>query len=650
MPYRPVGLCLAAAALLLFVAVPDRAFSREMTWAYVSIEASRHEQFTRAVRELEDDGAVFRHMVYPYAAIGMIQEGSELAILNTQGVRQVFSGRIPDSALLALRGREAFVARAYNNIFFPHGLAEASFPVPDVEPVPIDPPPLTIPEEYLEELRDSRRVARAVPPPFPEATSEFMLGHIAVAAILPESEPGYGSHNWSRGEEDKTTEEIISAMDWWARHSPNQELVFSYEINYAVPVNIEPMEDGQNGIEHIWAGQSLTNLGYPGGNRFQQARDYINDMRWNFGADWGLVVYVLHGNPGQRFDMGALAYAYLGGPFNVNVFSNGYLGPSKLDRVIAHETGHTFYTLDEYPQAITLCSVRSGYLDVENANKQNGGAGCKSDVPCVMRGGSQPTPFDILEPCYYTRGQVGWWDSDGDGIPDILDTGPIVDRLVLDDESSRSGASVDTVFSGDVTFSGSVSAVPIKNKNRQSFVKGMDFTVEPVGAEYRLNGGFWTPCRPADGRFDSTFEIFEVTLTGLVPGLTHALEVRAVTAHGNVTADSAVVSAGVLPVFDSQPSVKMMASSPAKPPVSISFGPEAAPEEIGVMVSLEVYVFDPAGRKVKTLEAGEYQIGRLYSTTWDGKDSGGKLVPAGVYAIAMAYRGRIDVQKILVIP
>lgn len=649
MTRRSVGLCLLMAALLFFGAAYVPVQAQDMEFAYVRMDASSPEEFNEAINVLEGRGAVIRHRIYPIAAMGLMEQSSRFLMHGIDGVRTVFVGKIAEDYIAAMERREALLAKAYNNIYFPSTSRATSESRPEFEPVPIDPEPLLPPQEYVDALKAPWQGAGS-PPPFPQATSEFMLGHIAVAAILPESAPGFGSHDWLNSEEEKATEELISAMDWWARHSPGQELTFSYEINYAVPVLVEPMEDGQNQIEEVWAGQSLTHLGYAGRTHFDQSRQYINDMRANYNADWGVVIFVLHGFAGQWFDMmgSALAYAYLGGPLNVNVYSNGYLGPEKLDRVIAHETGHSFYTLDEYPVAPVSCSSRSGYLNVENANKQQGGPTCKSDVPCVMRGGSQPTPFDILEPCYYTCGQVGWWDGDGDGIPDILDTEPKVDRLILATDH-KEGSVADTVFAEAATLEGTVSAVPIENRNSRSFVKEFNFTVEDVGAEYRVNGGPWTPCEPSDGRFDETIEGYRFTLADLVPWLVHTVDVRAITVHGNVTPDDALISLKVVFGYEASPPMALLTSSPAKPPFSIKFQPVAPSGAVGLMVPVEVAVYDPMGRKLRTLESGEFQTGRVYSTDWDGRDSEGRLISPGVYAIAMNSQGEIRSRKVLVV-
>jgi hypothetical protein len=669
---------------------PTAGLAQEMKAAYFRLDASGYQEFTTGIKTAESLGAVVRHRFYPHAAMGFIPEGTELRMAAVDPVVQLFVGQVTPNQMIGMSSEEKDLAKAYNKLFFPQGVGQAATQpgaggaVPDgtsagpaadgghVErsspaasvgavnerrtgdaadegPEIIDFEPKIVPREYLDEVKAAVfQVSSAAPIP---ATSEFMLGHSAVGVIMPESKPGYGGQDWTPAEEAKAVEEVISAMDWWARHSPGRSLRFSYEINYRVPISLEPLDVGGMETEGQWATESLENLGYSASNRFTMAYQYVDDLRARYSSDWGFLVFVLHGTEGQAFGR-ALAYAYLGGPYNVNAYSNGRLGTEDLDRVIAHETGHTFYTLDEYPSAPITCQVRAGYLYAENANKQEGEPGCKSDVPCVMRGSEQEVPFSILEPCYYTRGQLGWWDKDGDGIPDILDTNPVLESVAVDTAGMGATVSGDTLYSTSVSFKGTAKAVPLPNRNPKSGIPGSGFTVEPVGAEYRVDGGMWTSCHPADGWFDGPLESFGCEVSGLGPWSWHTIEFRAVTAHGNSTPDTLFRSFSwfVVPERQRESVLVLASSNPAKPPVDISFAPVHPSGASGLPVAVEIAVFDPAGRKVAVLESGSFESGVYHTTRWDGADMDGNVAPAGVYLIAMMSEGRSRAQKVLVIP
>lgn len=625
-----------------------------MRTAYIRMDAESYEEFTKAIDAAGGYGAVLRHRIYPSAAIGLIPEGSEPYIAAIRGMRRVFTGRIPDQDIAGLPAHERHLAAAYNDIYFSErGLSDGVFSDEEIagseEALPIDPGPLEIPEEYLRDLFGDSGDARAVPTVRPP-TSEFMLGHVAIGVIMPESD-GIGTHDWTDSEEEAVVEEVLSAMDFWAKYAPGNELFFTYEINYRVPVKIEPLERGGWTIEDKWAGMSLTQLGFEGKNHIGQSYQYIEALRSRYHSDWGFLMFILHGHENQSLGS-MLAYSYLGGPFNVNVSSNGNLGTENLDRVIAHETGHTFYTLDEYETSPHDCAARCGYLDVENANKYMGGAACKINIPCIMRGADASMGIDDLPPCLYTRGQVGWWDTDEDGIPDVLDTEPEVGSLEFDLEESGAVVEGDTLYSTVAAFKGTVSSSPLANMNTFSEVSPRDVTIEPVEAQCRLDGGDWTPCDPEDGRFDDPQEAFTFATGELAPWTWHTVEVRAVTAHGNVTpaGDVASMTFFALPTQGGRAVVSLASSNPARPPVLIDFAPSDPSGRAGISVHVTLVVYDVMGRTVATLESGVFETGKIYRASWDGRDSAGKPAPAGVYMIGMRTPGGVLADKVLVIP
>jgi hypothetical protein len=318
-------LCLMAGAVAVaahaMAAVPCSA--QTMNAAYIRLDASSHEEFNAAIEFIEDQGAVLRHRIYPHAAMGEIPEGTELILGTAPAMRDIFVGEVPSDKMTSFSRHEKWLAKAYNSVYFPSGkegpFGSAGVATVPVDPVPIDLEPRLVPRETMDKVK-AMAAARGAPPPLFPATSEFLLGHMAVGVILTESQPGFGNQNWVTLEEQIATEEVISAMDWWARHSPNQELRFSYEIHYRVPVTTEPLDDGGDAVEAIWAGDSFNYLGYPRGDHLQQGFSYIFDMRDRYNADWGFSVFILHGVHGQQFN-GFLAYAYLGGPYNVNTYS-----------------------------------------------------------------------------------------------------------------------------------------------------------------------------------------------------------------------------------------------------------------------------------------------------------------------------------------
>jgi hypothetical protein len=64
---------------------------------------------------------------------------------------------------------------------------------------------------------------------------------------------------------------------------------------------------------------------------------------------------------------------------------------------------------------------------------------------------------------------------------------------------------------------------------------------------------------------------------------------------------------------------------------------------------VEIAVYDVTGREVAVLAHGPRQPGR-YTARWDGRDGGGRNLPAGVYFARLEFAGRMEAQKIVIAP
>jgi hypothetical protein len=242
-------------------------------------------------------------------------------------------------------------------------------------------------------------------------------------------------------------------------------------------------------------------------------------LRERYQTDWAFAIFVANSEGNGTFADGYFAYAYVGGPFFVMTYNNAGYGIANMDAVVSHETGHVFRALDQYSSANISCSTRSGYLGVETQNSQR--AGCASDVSSIMRGGIYPYTANAIDP--YARGQVGWQDSDEDGVLDPIDTLP---GLTISS----------TTHSGMLwTYSGQAADTPFPSPLRP------DTTINDVSVEYSLDGGAWQPAVAADGAFDSPQETFSVTLVLAANG-NHFIRLRARNSAGNVSAPSDFVA------------------------------------------------------------------------------------------------------------
>ncbi len=350
-------------------------------------------------------------------------------------------------------------------------------------------------------------------------TSEFFIGRVAVGIVLLESDGGIdpSTEDWTEAERALVLDEITAALDWWAAREPNAHLTFVYDDGTAAPVatSYEPISR-HYGDQALWITEAMTKKGITGYSYFDQVRRYNNILRETYDTDWAFTIFVVDSSndSDNRFTDGYFAYAYLGGPFTVMTSgSNGY-GPHNLDAVAAHEIGHIFMALDQYYSAYQSCTHRSGYLGVENQNSQYGA--CVSDVASIMRG--QIYPYGIGAVDEYARGQLGWRDSDGDGILDPMDT-------------TLSALSADYVIDPEqpnvLTFTGRVQDDPYPSPVRRST------TINSIKqVQYRVGSGLWMDAQPVDGAFDSYTESITFTTPPLPTG-DLIVELRVIDSAGN---------------------------------------------------------------------------------------------------------------------
>jgi hypothetical protein len=349
-------------------------------------------------------------------------------------------------------------------------------------------------------------------------TSEYMIGSIAVGEIFVESIGGNdpSTENWQPFEELNVQQEIGYALNqWFATQNPNAQVSFTYDLHTAVPVTYEPIIHPSGVIddtyEQLWVSEAMAYLGYTTGDWMDRTRAYINDLRTSKGTDWAFAIFIIDSSndfstdpttPGA-FSDGYWAYGYWGGPFCVMTYDNGLWGITRMDQVLAHETGHVFWATDEY----NTVNEYSGYLNAMD----NEGSGCVMDTCtlCLSTG---------------TQLQIGWKDTDGDNILDIIDTNP---------DTNLDQYLPDPTTSATLVYTGSAIVVPYPNNNPNWWNSGNDVTINTISnVEYRVDGGSWQNANPVDGSYDSFKEHFTMTIGPLSPG-TYAIEARAQNSVGN---------------------------------------------------------------------------------------------------------------------
>ncbi|MEI7770164.1 MAG: hypothetical protein WCI67_09265, partial [Chloroflexales bacterium] len=321
--------------------------------------------------------------------------------------------------------------------------------------------------------------------------SEYMAGKVAVQVVLPES-TGHGE-DWSAAQIAQVRTQIQAGLDWWAAQLPLAHLSFTLDLQ-VVPSAHEPIEYGIMD-EGIWIGDTLSRLGFSGASHFDQAYAADTALRDTLGADWATTIFVVNssGRSGGTFPDGHFAYAYVNGPFMVLTSDAGSYGSGQLAPVVAHEFGHIFGALDQYAIASIDCAQTSGYLNAPTSNSQYNS--CGSHLPSIMIELLSAFSRGQIDPS--AMAQIGYRDSDGDGIIDPLDTTPqLTLRPTLTSEPG-----------GRPTLSGSSYDIGFPSPLQQSV------SINTISAvEYRVDGGAWQPVA-----LDSAQELGSKTFASVLP-------------------------------------------------------------------------------------------------------------------------------------
>ncbi|MFN0150671.1 MAG: hypothetical protein ACKVU1_08170 [bacterium] len=394
-------------------------------------------------------------------------------------------------------------------------------------------------------------------------TSEFFLGRIAVGIVTPQVRSGA---RWTRDELLAVADAARGAMLYWkgrAAKWSDHPVYLAFEYLDSLETTSSPLtaSNDMRWVSPLMA-SARARLGITEpppalakipDQTFADVYQVVNFLRIKWHADWGFLFVV---GWGTRFteQPGLGAYAMLGGPFLVS--PHAPVGNWTLEGLLIHESGHTFFALDEYCCGGTSspCSAVSGYLAVANRNSRNRGfGGCASTTTsCTMA-----TPG--RSSCAFTEGMMGIQDSNGDGVRDILSTQPIVDLLSRDgvamfDSLGRRALS-DTITSLTPLFTGIVRDSPLPNKIAISGIGAGerafstdDPAAEPAAAgnraaitmnslasaEFRIDAGEWRWIRPDSSGYDSAVEDFRVYPSGLSGG-THTIEFRGTNSVGKST-------------------------------------------------------------------------------------------------------------------
>jgi len=433
--------------------------------------------------------------------------------------------------------------------------------------------------------------------------SEYLLGRVYVKVFFLESnEQSPNTENWTDQEKANCKELLEKALSEIRKRfikefelkpgsgklppGVNLEFIIDYET---VEVSVEPIKLNGTGIVFslgdlkVWVNEVMAKKGFnkknppPGPQPIlpyppyqYNVAEYADHLRNTHGTDWATVIF-FYDNSNDEDGLfankaGAGPPMGVGGPglhFSNHRgkrlteslrFSNKEDPGSPLYyQGTIHEFLHMWYAIDEHTiNKHFREDAVSGYLAGENLNY-----GKAKGYKSVMH-----TPLDWPEISPYTKKQIGWTDSKGNHIPDILDVKPQVTISSSEKDSST------TTFKGrafspplpnrnpyseggsvkpprDLSVVLHLAPVPEKSLGIKDLFKKVpgftppfpwtrnDITINKItSVEYRiLNKGKpitkWTQANPADGAFDYAEENYGFSIK-LPAGADYTIEVRAI--------------------------------------------------------------------------------------------------------------------------
>jgi hypothetical protein len=333
-------------------------------------------------------------------------------------------------------------------------------------------------------------------------TSEYMIGRVGVYIVFVESTGRIDPNmeDWQDWRMVQVEQGIYRALGWWMSQYPFASPKLEFYVNRDRIIGftdyepiIRPSTD-----EQLWVPQVLSRLGCGSGDNFyMMAKSCADQIRKSWGMDWAFIIFVVDSYndadgafaDATGFGWNWFAYAYFNGPFLVVTYDNDGWGIDRMDRVVAHETGHIFGATDEYDGK----PEQGGYLydwDVD-------GSRCIMDANnwCISVG---------------TRRQIGWVDDNRNGFPDVLEN-----RLSI--EVSRSPKPI--TDNAELIYEGKLVLEPVPC--RRPYCRSV--TINKIRtASYTLDCGragvSTNYFNSTDGLLDSPYEEFSIRLTVKTPG------------------------------------------------------------------------------------------------------------------------------------
>lgn len=329
----------------------------------------------------------------------------------------------------------------------------------------------------------------------PYDTSAFMAGEIHVNLVLFEcnGKVDAKSETWSKDEIAKVIGHVKKACSWWEEMWKRKNYIgglhFTIDLEHAetpFQTSYEPITHGAYCDDRLWIGEFLNAQGYSGDKTGMLYR-YTADTIEKHNADFAFNIFVVKADNDRdhyfsdnyrSYTLGR-QYDGVSDTYILTAYSKSYDWYSSQS--FAHEMAHIFGAADEYPGQGNY-NERAGYYGVQNTNAPDGNPNRNGIVPSLMNS-SISTAFERHTTSPQSLEMVGWRDSDGDRIIDVLDA-----PIEVTDFASKLKLS-DSVYTFSGTFT--VQKVPNYNNTKALTINSVDRLLYRFGesGEWKSDGG-----------------------------------------------------------------------------------------------------------------------------------------------------------------
>ena len=357
--------------------------------------------------------------------------------------------------------------------------------------------------------------------------SQYAIGTVGIQIIFVESDGSVDSdkYNWTESEMKQTEKGIKKGLDFWSEKYPFEygKLEFVFKDSVIGTTGIESSTRTADGWFHFddyrdVVVDTLTDVGcgnmhdtramqYPSlpsslknsGNEFKiLVLSCANDVRNDLDTDWATIIFV----PYTSYQVDGLAFGFMDGAFMQDRYMVTVNGGGLIP---AHEWAHMvgatdMIECDLFGPDDDACGERSGYLHMEETDT----------VPmtnCIL--GSTGNNPGLPNVCISdgTKNQMGWVDENDNNIPDLVENAVTVN---LSEKQKKDGPSI--------IIEGTVHLEPVKCKAvkipRDVITNSKDWSCKDttINKIIQVTSIPTTEIKPTDGKFDSGFEEFTITL------------------------------------------------------------------------------------------------------------------------------------------